>query len=68
MQPILVFMYKVDGSFKFSPVGVNFLTEVARFSLRSTCFCYRLGIKRLGKNHFFQFVHLCRYEILIKGK
>ncbi|XWS65232.1 hypothetical protein CRYUN_Cryun05aG0074600 [Craigia yunnanensis] len=26
-QPILVYMSKVDGGFKFSPIGVNFLTE-----------------------------------------
>lgn len=30
MQPILVFMSKVDGSFKFSPISVNFLTEAAK--------------------------------------
>ncbi|PSS24087.1 CMP-sialic acid transporter 3 like [Actinidia chinensis var. chinensis] len=30
LQPILVFMSKVDGSFKFSPVSVNFLTEAAK--------------------------------------
>lgn len=30
LQPILVYMSKVDGSFKFSPISVNFLTEVAK--------------------------------------
>lgn len=30
LQPILVYMSKVDGRFKFSPVSVNFLTEVAK--------------------------------------
>ncbi|PIM99479.1 putative UDP-galactose transporter [Handroanthus impetiginosus] len=30
LQPILVFMSKVDGRFKFSPISVNFLTEVAK--------------------------------------
>ncbi|KAL7176885.1 hypothetical protein ACSBR2_030259 [Camellia fascicularis] len=30
LQPILVFMSKVDGSFKFSPISVNFLTECAK--------------------------------------
>ncbi|KAL9669954.1 hypothetical protein QQ045_007504 [Rhodiola kirilowii] len=29
-QPILVYMSKVDGKFNFSPVSVNFLTEVAK--------------------------------------
>ncbi|RZC62717.1 hypothetical protein C5167_024478 [Papaver somniferum] len=30
LQPILVYMSKVDGEFKFSPVSVNFLTEAAK--------------------------------------
>ncbi|KAL8483152.1 hypothetical protein ACS0TY_026004 [Phlomoides rotata] len=29
-QPILVYMSKVDGRFNFSPISVNFLTEVAK--------------------------------------
>lgn len=29
-QPILVFMSKVDGKFKFSPISVNFLTEAVK--------------------------------------
>ncbi|CAM8998474.1 unnamed protein product [Rhodiola kirilowii] len=29
-QPILVYMSKVDGKFNFSPVSVNFLTEVTK--------------------------------------
>ena len=30
MQPILVYMSKVDGKFMFSPISVNFLTEAAK--------------------------------------
>lgn len=30
MQPILVYMSKVDGKFMFSPLSVNFLTEAAK--------------------------------------
>lgn len=30
LQPILVYMSKVDGNFNFSPISVNFLTEVAK--------------------------------------
>ncbi|KAH6809190.1 UDP-galactose transporter 6 [Perilla frutescens var. frutescens] len=30
LQPILVYMSKVDGRFNFSPISVNFLTEVAK--------------------------------------
>ncbi|CAL0316288.1 unnamed protein product [Lupinus luteus] len=29
-QPILVYMCKVDGKFNFSPISVNFLTEIAK--------------------------------------
>ncbi|XP_044947604.1 CMP-sialic acid transporter 4-like [Hordeum vulgare subsp. vulgare] len=30
LQPILVFMCKVDGKFQFSPISVNFLTELTK--------------------------------------
>jgi hypothetical protein len=30
LQPILVYMSKVDGKFMFSPVSVNFLTEATK--------------------------------------
>ncbi|CAL4972643.1 unnamed protein product [Urochloa decumbens] len=30
LQPILVYMSKVDGKFKFSPISVNFLTEITK--------------------------------------
>ncbi|KAG6575350.1 CMP-sialic acid transporter 2, partial [Cucurbita argyrosperma subsp. sororia] len=30
MQPILVYMSKVDGKFMFSPISVNFLTETTK--------------------------------------
>ncbi|KAJ4839333.1 CMP-sialic acid transporter 3 [Turnera subulata] len=30
LQPILVYMSKVDGKFNFSPISVNFLTEAAK--------------------------------------
>ncbi|CAI0397150.1 unnamed protein product [Linum tenue] len=30
LQPILVYMSKVDGKFEFSPISVNFLTEVTK--------------------------------------
>ncbi|XP_019260617.1 PREDICTED: CMP-sialic acid transporter 5-like [Nicotiana attenuata] len=31
LQPVLIFMSKVDGEFKFNPLSVNFLTEATRF-------------------------------------
>lgn len=30
LQPILVYMSKVDGKFMFSPISVNFLTEITK--------------------------------------
>ena len=30
LQPVLVYMSKVDGKFNFSPISVNFLTEIAK--------------------------------------
>ncbi|XP_010507718.2 PREDICTED: CMP-sialic acid transporter 2-like [Camelina sativa] len=30
LQPVLVYMCKVDGKFNFSPISVNFLTEIAK--------------------------------------
>lgn len=30
LQPLLVYMSKVDGKFKFSPISVNFLTEATK--------------------------------------
>ncbi|KAK4855648.1 hypothetical protein QYF36_009352 [Acer negundo] len=30
LQPVLVYMSKVDGRFNFSPISVNFLTEIAK--------------------------------------
>jgi hypothetical protein len=60
LQPILVFMSKVDGKFQFSPISVNFLTEVAKvifaivmlvievslcsFVLSSRVFFFMLGV------------------------
>jgi len=49
MQPILVFMSKVDGKFQFSPISVNFLTEVMKvifaivMLIIQVCSCYFLA-------------------------
>lgn len=53
-QPILVFMSKVDGKFMFSPISVNFLTEVAKvlfaivmllFQVRLLLVCFYLFLR-----------------------
>ncbi|EHA8589063.1 putative CMP-sialic acid transporter 4 [Cocos nucifera] len=39
LQPILVYMSKVDGKFMFSPVSVNFLTEIAKVLFAIVMLC-----------------------------
>ncbi|URD80851.1 UDP-sugar transporter protein [Musa troglodytarum] len=72
LQPILVYMSKVGGKFKFSPLSVNFLTEVAKvlFAIvmllfQVVCYLfysslYGLEGRKLEKNPFCQFPHLYR--------
>lgn len=64
-QPILVFMSKVDGKFKFSPISVNFLTEVAKvlfaivmllFQVRLLLVCFDLFCVLV--NSFFFLVYM----------
>lgn len=67
MQPILVFMSKVDGSFKFSPVSVNFLTEVTKvlFAVIMLLLQVCLLTKYLFLSvHFFYFFIFCASILL----
>ncbi|PPD72843.1 hypothetical protein GOBAR_DD30257 [Gossypium barbadense] len=43
-QPILVYMSKVDGGFKFSPISVNFLTEVAKVIFAITMLLFQVDL------------------------
>ena len=47
-QPILVYMSKVDGRFMFSPISVNFLTEIAK-----VLFAVVMLILEVYANYFF---------------
>ncbi|GKV27950.1 hypothetical protein SLEP1_g37060 [Rubroshorea leprosula] len=49
LQPILVYMSKVDGSFKFSPVSVNFLTEVAKVLFAIVMLLFQSRHKKVGE-------------------
>ncbi|GLT27959.1 hypothetical protein SLA2020_029220 [Shorea laevis] len=49
LQPILVYMSKVDGSFKFSPVSVNFLTEVAKVLFAIVMLLFQCRHKKVGE-------------------
>ncbi|TYG85954.1 hypothetical protein ES288_A13G096200v1 [Gossypium darwinii] len=41
--PMLVYMSKVDGGFKFSPISVNFLTEVAKVIFAITMLLFQIS-------------------------
>ncbi|KAL6555517.1 hypothetical protein OROHE_007189 [Orobanche hederae] len=48
-QPILVYMSKVDGRFKFSPISVNFLTEVAKVIFAITMLLFQARKQKVGE-------------------
>ncbi|XP_057781633.1 CMP-sialic acid transporter 2-like [Salvia miltiorrhiza] len=48
-QPILVYMSKVDGRFKFSPISVNFLTEVAKVLFAITMLLFQARRQKVGE-------------------
>ncbi|XVE62133.1 hypothetical protein DITRI_Ditri06bG0094500 [Diplodiscus trichospermus] len=49
LQPILVYMSKVDGHFKFSPISVNFLTEVAKVVFAIVMLLFQARHKKAGE-------------------
>ncbi|XP_022742143.1 CMP-sialic acid transporter 4-like isoform X3 [Durio zibethinus] len=48
-QPILVYMSKVDGGFKFSPISVNFLTEVTKVIFAIIMLLFQAQHKKVGE-------------------
>ncbi|XP_022746252.1 CMP-sialic acid transporter 2-like isoform X4 [Durio zibethinus] len=48
-QPILVYMSKVDGGFKFSPISVNFLTEVTKVIFAIIMLLFQARHKKVGE-------------------
>ncbi|XP_058102351.1 CMP-sialic acid transporter 5-like [Magnolia sinica] len=49
LQPILVFMSKVDGKFEFSPVSVNFLTEAAKVVFAVVMLLFQARHQKVGE-------------------
>ncbi|XP_017700478.1 CMP-sialic acid transporter 5-like isoform X2 [Phoenix dactylifera] len=49
LQPILVYMSKVDGSFKFSPISVNFLTEVTKVLFAIIMLMFQARQQKVGE-------------------
>ncbi|GKV22094.1 hypothetical protein SLEP1_g31993 [Rubroshorea leprosula] len=49
LQPILVYMSKVDGRFMFSPVSVNFLTECAKVVFAVVMLLFQARHQKVGE-------------------
>eukprot|EP00249_Psilotum_nudum_P021769 c28237_g1_i1 orf=601-1830(+) len=49
LQPILVYMSKVDGKFLFSPVSVNLLTELAKVTFAVIMLLFQVQSQRQGE-------------------
>ncbi|KAL8474129.1 hypothetical protein ACS0TY_030824 [Phlomoides rotata] len=49
LQPVLVFMSKVDDRFKFSPIRVNFLTGIAKVFFAITMLIFQAKRQKVGE-------------------
>ncbi|KAK3014904.1 hypothetical protein RJ639_010003 [Escallonia herrerae] len=68
LQPILVFMSKVDGKFKFSPISVNFLTEVAKVLFAIVMLLIQARQQKVGEKPLLSistFVQAARNNVLL---
>lgn len=68
LQPILVFMSKVDGSFKFSPISVNFLTELAKVLFALVMLLFQARHQKVGEKPLLSistFVQAARNNVLL---
>ncbi|KAK9292281.1 hypothetical protein L1049_020245 [Liquidambar formosana] len=68
LQPILVFMSKVDGSFKFSPISVNFLTEAAKVLFAIIMLLFEAQRQKVGEKPLLSvstFLQAARNNVLL---
>ncbi|EEE61238.1 hypothetical protein OsJ_15284 [Oryza sativa Japonica Group] len=68
LQPILVFMSKVDGKFQFSPISVNFLTEVTKVILAIVMLIIQSRKQKVGEKPLLSlstFVQAARNNALL---
>ncbi|KAI7742916.1 hypothetical protein M8C21_008721 [Ambrosia artemisiifolia] len=68
LQPILVYMSKVDGKFKFSPISVNFLTEVAKVIFALVMLVIQARNQKIGEKPLLSissFVQAARNNVLL---
>ncbi|XVE97178.1 hypothetical protein REPUB_Repub02eG0288900 [Reevesia pubescens] len=67
-QPILVYMSKVDGHFMFSPISVNFLTEVAKVLFAVVMLILQSRHQKVGEKPLLSistFVQAARNNVLL---
>ncbi|KAI3791225.1 hypothetical protein L2E82_04912 [Cichorium intybus] len=68
LQPILVYMSKVDGKFNFSPISVNFLTEVAKVIFALVMLLIQARNQKIGEKPLLSissFVQAARNNVLL---
>nr|KAJ0199125.1 hypothetical protein LSAT_V11C600320020 [Lactuca sativa] len=68
LQPILVYMSKVDGKFNFSPISVNFLTEVAKVVFALVMLLIQARNQKIGEKPLLSvssFVQAARNNVLL---
>ncbi|KAF8014189.1 hypothetical protein BT93_H0127 [Corymbia citriodora subsp. variegata] len=67
-QPVLVYMCKVDGKFKFSPISVNFLTELAKLTFAIVMLLFQARHQKVGEKPLLSistFVQAARNNVLL---
>lgn len=68
LQPVLVYMSKVDGKFKFSPISVNFLTEVTKVLFATVMLLFQARRQKVGEKPLISvstFVQAARNNVLL---
>ncbi|KAL5215004.1 hypothetical protein ABZP36_004156 [Zizania latifolia] len=68
LQPILVFMCKVDGKFQFSPISVNFLTEITKVIFAIIMLIIQSRKQKVGEKPLLSlstFVQAARNNVLL---
>ncbi|XP_057524258.1 CMP-sialic acid transporter 5-like [Amaranthus tricolor] len=68
LQPVLVYMSKVDGKFNFSPVSVNFLTEVTKVVFAIVMLLIQSRHQKIGEKPLLSvstFVQAARNNVLL---
>ncbi|KAI3430168.1 uncharacterized protein J3R85_008188 [Psidium guajava] len=68
LQPVLVYMSKVDGKFNFSPISVNFLTELAKVTFAIVMLLLQARNQKVGEKSLLSistFVQAARNNVLL---